>query len=105
LSATIALENVGGGTLNWQASSDTTWLTLGAASGEAPATLTLSANPAGFAASSVNSATVTLRAVDSGGNTLQTVTVPVSVYVGNPGYEEPTRPSAQQFFYLPIVRR
>ncbi|NJM08991.1 BACON domain-containing protein [Candidatus Gracilibacteria bacterium] len=105
LSATLSINNSGGGTLNWTASSDAEWLTLDTAEGSAPATLALRADPSGFAANSTNNATITLRAVDTGGNTLETITVPVSVYVGNPGYDEPARPSAQRFLYLPMVRR
>jgi hypothetical protein len=106
LTASLTINNVGGGSLNWTASSDATWLSLDASEGSAPATLTLSADPNGFAENSINQATVTLRAVDSGGNTIQTVNIPVNVYVGNPGYDAPpVLPDNRRFIYLPMIAR
>src|SRR5205085_5921623 len=40
--------NNGDGTLNWSASTDQSWLRLGATSGTAPANLSIAANPAGL---------------------------------------------------------
>jgi hypothetical protein len=105
LTASLAINNAGGGTLNWTASSDGAWLSLDASEGSAPATLVLSADPGGFSENSINQATVTLRAVDSGGNTIHSISVPVSVYVGNPGYAEPVRPNNGRFIYLPMIAR
>ena len=44
----LALDNAGGGTLNWIAGTDAPWLQLSASSGAAPASLTLTASPAGY---------------------------------------------------------
>jgi uncharacterized protein (TIGR03437 family) len=46
----IAITNAGGGTLAWTASTDSYWLVISAASGTAPATLTVSVNPVNLAA-------------------------------------------------------
>jgi uncharacterized protein (TIGR03437 family) len=46
----ISITNTGGGTLSWTASSSTTWIGLSPASGTAPATLSVSVDPATFAA-------------------------------------------------------
>jgi uncharacterized protein (TIGR03437 family) len=48
----IAIANTGSGTLSWTASSTVFWASLSAASGSAPATLSVSANPANLAAGS-----------------------------------------------------
>jgi uncharacterized protein (TIGR03437 family) len=46
----VAVGNVGGGTLAWAASTNPYWLVVSAASGNAPATLTVSVNPVNLAA-------------------------------------------------------
>lgn len=45
---TFTINNLGGGTLNWTASSDASWLTLNSSSGVAPATLNASVNISGL---------------------------------------------------------
>jgi uncharacterized protein (TIGR03437 family) len=46
----VAISNTGGGTLEWTASTDSYWLAVSAASGSAPATLSVSVNPVNLAA-------------------------------------------------------
>jgi uncharacterized protein (TIGR03437 family) len=48
----VSITNTGAGTLSWTASSSVYWVTLSAASGGAPATLSVSVNPANLAAGS-----------------------------------------------------
>jgi uncharacterized protein (TIGR03437 family) len=47
---TISIANAGGGTLSWTASASDFWLSVSAASGTAPASLSVSVNPANLAA-------------------------------------------------------
>ena len=47
--AQLQVADVGGGTLNWTAKSDSTWLTVSPASGPAPGTITVQANTTGLA--------------------------------------------------------
>jgi fibronectin type 3 domain-containing protein len=58
---TIAVSNVGGGTLSWAASDNATWLTLSPMSGTNSGTVTASVNLTGLAAGTYN-ATVTVTA-------------------------------------------
>lgn len=78
--ATLNVSNSGGGTLGFTAHSDASWLSLSAATGTAPATLTLTANPAGFAGGVTETATVTLAAA---GDPSQVTKIPVTLAVGN----------------------
>jgi uncharacterized protein (TIGR03437 family) len=48
----VTISNAGGGTLAWTASSNAYWLGISASSGSAPATLSVSVNPANLAAGS-----------------------------------------------------
>jgi uncharacterized protein (TIGR03437 family) len=48
----VAIANAGSGTLSWTASSSVFWASLSAASGSAPATLSVTVNPANLAAGS-----------------------------------------------------
>lgn len=103
--AQLSLANVGSGSLSWSAGSDAAWLKLGAASGSAPGTLTLIANPKGFVDGSVHTATVTFT-VTGAGSPAQTVIVPVTMRVGNTGFASPPqRPSGGRRVLIPLVRR
>jgi hypothetical protein len=79
---TAALEifNSGGGELSWSATSDAPWLTLSAASGNGPATITLSADPQGMINGATRSATVRVTTTSGGGT--QLVEVPVVLAAG-----------------------
>ncbi len=78
---TLSISNTGGGTLNWTASDDATWLTVSPTSGTAPSTATLSVNITGLAAGTYNG-TVTVSAT---GATNTPVSVPVTLTVNPAG--------------------
>ncbi|MEP7342323.1 MAG: S8 family serine peptidase, partial [Acidobacteriota bacterium] len=80
---TISITNTGGGTLNWTASDNATWLTVSPASGTAPSTLTASVSITGLAAGTYNG-TITITAT---GATNSPVSVPVTLTVGTTGNE------------------
>ncbi len=90
----LSITNTGGGTLNWSATDDATWLTISPTSGTAPSSVTLSVNITGLAAGTYNG-NITITAT---GATNSPVTVPVTLVVspagggaqqllGNPGFE------------------
>lgn len=79
-SATLHAGNAGSGDLEFTVQSSAPWLTSDVAEGLAPATLTLTADPAGFEAGVTARAAVTLTAVDLPG---QAITIPVTLAVGN----------------------
>ena len=105
--AQLSIGNAGGGTLNWTATSDAAWLTLGATSGTAPATLTLSADPRQISGSSAR-ANVTITKVASGDQPAQIVTIPVSLTKGN-AFTGPAITGSSNLLgrrsYLPLVQR
>ncbi len=70
----IAISNVGGGTLTWSASSNVTWLTLSPKSGTNAGTITATMNPAGLLLSGSYTGTVTVTAVGA-----TTKTIPVTL--------------------------
>jgi fibronectin type III domain protein/BACON domain-containing protein len=70
----IAISNVGGGTLTWSASSNVTWLTLSPHSGTNAGTITATMNPAGMVLAGSYTATVTVTAVGA-----TTKTIPVTL--------------------------
>ena len=78
--AELDIGNRGSGTLQFTISSDASWLTPGVTQGTAPATVTLTANPAGFAEGMSVDTTVRIAAV---GFPSQAITVPVRLAVGN----------------------
>jgi Subtilase family/Viral BACON domain len=92
-SQSLTISNTGGGTLNWTASANQTWLSVSPTSGTAPSTATVSVNITGLAAGTYNGA-ITISAT---GATNTPVTVPVTLTVSsgggtqqlllNPGFE------------------
>ncbi len=80
---TISLTNTGGGTLNWTATDNASWLSLSPASGTAPSTLTASVSISGLAAGTYNG-TITISAT---GATNSPLTVPVTLTVNAAGGE------------------
>jgi Viral BACON domain len=103
--AQLHISNSGGGSLRWSASSDATWLRLSAASGQAPATLTLSAETTDLAPGSTRTAHLTLTAPSGSGRPAQTLIITVSLAAGNvlanPG--PASRPTGR--IYVPLVQR
>lgn len=78
--ANVIIHNGGDGTLSWEASVDAAWLSLSAESGEAPATLTLTADPAGVMPGETATATLTLTNPDT---PEQTLAIPITLTAGN----------------------
>ena len=110
--AQISIGNSGSGTLNWTATSDKPWLTLSAASGSVASdgeatTLTLTADPSSLAANSPNTATVTLTKPEDSSGPAQTITIPVSLNVGNVWsiYTPVATPARSGTVYLPLTVR
>ena len=94
---TVQITNAGGGTLNWTASANVYWLSLSAASGSAPASLSVSLNPANLAPGTYNGA-VQIAAAGAAGSPVSvgvTLTVqgglpaPNITAVGNAGSFQP----------------
>ena len=80
----LSITNVGGGTLNWTASSNQTWLTVSPTSGAAPSTATVSVNISGLPAGTFSGA-ITVSAT---GATNTPVSVPVTLTVNAAGGTE-----------------
>jgi subtilase family protein/BACON domain-containing protein len=79
----LSITNTGGGTLNWTASSNATWLSVSPTSGTAPSTATVSVNITGLAVGTYNGA-ITVSAT---GATNTPVTVPVTLTVNSASTE------------------
>ncbi|MEW6130033.1 MAG: S8 family serine peptidase [Acidobacteriota bacterium] len=77
----LSITNTGGGTLNWTASSNQTWLSVSPTSGTAPSTATVSVNITGLAAGTYNGA-ITISAT---GATNTPLSVPVTLTVNPSG--------------------
>jgi YVTN family beta-propeller protein len=78
--AALDIGNSGSGNLEFTASSSAPWLTLSTATGTAPVTLTLMADPIGFADGVTKEASIVLTAV---GTPDQAITIPVTLSIGN----------------------
>jgi uncharacterized protein (TIGR03437 family) len=78
---TISISNSGGGSLSWSASSNASWLSV-TASGTAPSTLAISANPSGLNIGSYNGA-ITLTAAGAA-NSPQTIAVALTITAASP---------------------
>jgi hypothetical protein len=97
---TLSITNTGGGTLNWTASSNQTWLAVSPTSGTAPSSATVSVNISGLAAGTYNGA-ITVSATGAT-NTPVCVTVTLTVnpsgggctgqLIVNGGFESGTTP-------------
>ncbi len=74
---TVSINNGGGGTITWVASSSNYWVAVSPASGSLPGTLTVSVIPQNLAPGT-NTATVTIGAAD---NSVTPVTIPVTLTV------------------------
>jgi hypothetical protein len=78
---TLNISNTGGGTLNWTASSNQSWLSIAPASGTAPSSPSVSVNISGLVAGTYNGAIT----VSAAGATNTPVTVPITLTVNPPG--------------------
>ena len=76
-SQTLSVSNAGGGTLNWSASDDASWLTLAPASGTNAGSVTVSVNTAGLAAGT-HTAVITVSAPGAA-NTPATASVTLTI--------------------------
>lgn len=103
--ARVTLRNVGGGSLAWQATENTDWLTVGPAEGGDRGELRLTADPVGLSAGMAHEALVELSVFDGDGRSIQTMAIPVRLYVGN--LRAPWSPAAERAFrvFLPGIRR
>lgn len=104
---TLSLANVGGGSITWQAASNQSWLTLSMTQGGIGVQPKVSAVPAGLPVG-VNQAVITFYAIEpSTGNVVQTVNVPVNLWIGDPGYRVvgPGNTTSKASLYLPLLRR
>lgn len=80
-SQSLNITNTGGGTLNWTATDNATWLSVSPTSGTAPSTATVSVNTSGLAAGTYNG-TISISAT---GATNSPVSVPVTLTVNVAG--------------------
>lgn len=80
-SQSLSISNTGGGTLNWTASSNQSWLSVSPTSGTAPSTATVSVNITGLAAGTYSGA-ITITAT---GATNTPLSVPVTLTVNPTG--------------------
>lgn len=83
-SQSLSITNTGGGTLNWTASSNQTWLSIAPTSGTAPSTPSVSVNITGLAAGTYNGAI----SISATGATNTPVSVPVTLTVNPTGGSE-----------------
>lgn len=84
VTAQVHIANAGEGSLKWTAAEAAPWLALDRTSGAAPATLVLTADPAGLRSDRVYTAELVLAAPAAGGEPAQAVTIAVSLVVGDP---------------------
>ncbi|HEU5014035.1 MAG TPA: hypothetical protein VFT66_16050 [Roseiflexaceae bacterium] len=109
--AQVTISNAGGGSMDWTASSNQSWLTTDVVTGTVtadgdPSTLTLTANPAGLENNKIYTATLTItKPATSDSDPAQTIVIPVSLSIGDtwnlPAENLP--PSVK--IYLPLIRR
>jgi len=87
----VAVQNLGTGTMPWTAASSATWLVPSPTSASAPGTLTLTASTAALAAGT-QAANVT---VASTGAAQSPITIPVTVHLGTPIFTDNFTSSSQ----------
>jgi len=99
----VDVNNAGGGTLDWIASEDATWLSLDLTGGTAPSTLGLTADPSGLADGTVLTTTLWITAPAGTDHAEESVEIPVSMLVGDVYHEFPD--FLVNDIYLPLVLR
>jgi ligand-binding sensor domain-containing protein len=90
---TLWVDNAGAGTLNWQASSDASWLSISPGSGGAPAELTLKVDPSGLYVGT-HRGRITLTASGASGSPHQ-INVTLNIFTAQ----------GQVPVYLPLLHR
>lgn len=101
--APVGINNAGGGTLNWTASSDQAWLTLSAGNGSAPSILTFTADLAGLADGTTRTAHVIITKPANGDEPAQAIVIPVLLSMGN--VVDIPLAVLDKRVYLPLIRR
>jgi len=97
----LAILNVGGGDLRWEASENADWLTLSTDAGDTPQTIILSAMPGGLGGGQQLVTTLTIRGYNSEDNLVETAVVPITLSAGNTWQTGPgISPSS---IYLPVI--
>ncbi len=110
-SRTLDIGNAGSGTLTWTASVDVSWIKLSAVSGTSPATLTVTADPAGIANGKTRTGTLTVTTPGVGGSGAQTEKILLSIEIGVPfdnpnGYKPPTgQGGSHMYLFMPLVHQ
>jgi hypothetical protein len=99
----VDISNAGGGTLDSVAEELRAWLALGATSGTAPATLGLTADPAGLEDSTVLTTTLWIASTAGTDPLTENGASPMSLLVGDVCYKDPG-PFARHG-HLPIFPR
>jgi hypothetical protein len=99
----VDIINAGAGTLEWVAEEDADWLTLNTTGGTAPATLGLTADPAGLADGTVLTTTLRITSPAGTDHLTETIDVPVSLLVGDVYHLYPG--GLTNRVYLPLVLR
>ncbi len=99
---TFTVDNSGGGTLTWSVTSNTTWLSVSASSGNQGDTVVATGDPTGMVPGQTLTGNLTFSS--SSGTSPQQVVVPVSLTEGNP-YAAPYSGTQPTLMYLPLVKR
>ena len=98
----MTVTNFGTGSLTWQASSDSAWLTLSATSGSQDDSLVATGDPTGMHDGETRSGNVIFTSTSNG--TTQTLTVPVSLIKGNV-FQSPYIGPLPKLVYLPLIMK
>ncbi len=99
---TLTVSNFGTGSLTWNVSSDSAWLTVSKTSGSQNESLVATGNPSGLNNGQTRSGNLIFTTVSNGYT--QTVTVPVSLIKGDIFQSPYTGPQPPlRYLYLPLV--
>ncbi len=98
----VQVQNIGGGTLNWSATSDQPWLTIDTTSGTGAATLTLRAAPTQIPRGQRAIATITWNV--TGGESVQTQVI-IERFNAFTGEDVPVAAAPVRSLFVPLIRR